>query len=371
VPATTNPNAAPRSRYFVSAPVDFLFVGGLSILVFAAMALFYTAERTPEVIRLAMLLMWVVNWPHFSMSTYRLYESREHVRQYPFTAYVIPFVVLGALVLSYAEPEMVAPYFVKIFIVWSPYHFSGQTIGVALLYARRFGVEIGSWERRALTWFVYGTFLLSSIRAEVARDGFQYYGIVYPGLGVPEWAVRATEIGFWAAAALFAALVAAWSVRRGRLLPPIVLLAPVAQYIWFVQSIYLPSFQEFVPLFHSLQYILIAWSIQVGEKLQLGRLEPTRSGVARATAKWGVANLAGGVVLFYLLPEIGVTAGFDRLFSTGLVFAAVQIHHFFVDGVIWKLRDARVANPLMVNVPELVRAGAPAGARPDAAGAAG
>jgi hypothetical protein len=138
-----------------------------------------------------------------------------------------------------------------------------------------------------------------------------------------------------------------------------------------VQSIYLPSFQEFVPLFHSLQYILIAWSIQVGEKLQLGRLEATPGGVAKATAKWGVANLAGGAVLFYLLPEIGVAAGFDRLFSTGLVFAAVQIHHFFVDGVIWKLRDARVANPLMVNVPELVREGAPASPRTGAAGAPG
>ena len=359
------------SRYFVSAPVDFFFVGGASLVVFAWMALFYTDQRTPQVIQTALLLMWVINWPHFSMSTYRLYESREHVRQYPLTAYVIPWIVAGALVLCYVEPKVVAPYFVKIFILWSPYHFSGQTIGVALLYARRCGVRVGGWERRGLTWFVYGTFLLSSIRAEAARDGFDYYGIVYPGFGVPAWAIRATEIGFWTSAVLFAGLIAAWSVRNRRFMPAIVLMAPLAQYVWFVQSIYKPSFQEFVPLFHSLQYILIAWSIQLGEKLQLGRLEPSRAGVAGATARWGLVNLVGGVALFYLLPEIGVLAGFDRLFSTGVVFAAVQIHHFFVDGVIWKLRDERVANPLMTSIPELVRGPSPPRAEPDTAGATG
>jgi hypothetical protein len=357
---TVTAAAPPRavSRYFVNAPVDFAFVGGLSILVFAAMALFAPRERTPEVVQLALLLMWVVNWPHFSMSTYRLYQSRAHVQQYPFTAYVIPFVVVGATVLAYLQPATFAPYFVKLFVIWSPYHFSGQTIGVTLLYARRSGVGIGKWERRALDTFVYGTFLLSSIRAEVSREGFQYYGIPYPSFGVPAWAVTATEIGFWAAAIAFAGLVVAWCVRHKRWIPAIVLVAPVAQYVWFVQAIYLPSFQEFVPLFHSLQYMLIAWSIQLAEKLQLGRLAATRARVATETAKWGVANFAGGVLLFYLLPEVGVLAGHDRLFSTGVIFAAVQIHHFFVDGVIWKLRDARVANPLMASVPDLVRGGA-------------
>ena len=35
--------------------------------------------------------------------------------------------------------------------------------------------------------------------------------------------------------------------------------------------------------------------------------------------------------------------------------AAVQLHHFFVDGVIWKLANPRVRSPLMANVVRLVR----------------
>ena len=34
--------------------------------------------------------------------------------------------------------------------------------------------------------------------------------------------------------------------------------------------------------------------------------------------------------------------------SVAVIIAGVQIHHFFVDGVIWKLRNPRVANPLTV-----------------------
>jgi len=42
--------------------------------------------------------------------------------------------------------------------------------------------------------------------------------------------------------------------------------------------------------------------------------------------------------------------------ATGVLTAAVQIHHFFVDGVIWKLRNPRVANPLTVGWAPMVGA---------------
>jgi hypothetical protein len=43
-------------------------------------------------------------------------------------------------------------------------------------------------------------------------------------------------------------------------------------------------------------------------------------------------------------------------FATGVVITGVQIHHFFVDGVIWKLKNKSVASPLMVNLADLLRA---------------
>jgi hypothetical protein len=47
-----------------------------------------------------------------------------------------------------------------------------------------------------------------------------------------------------------------------------------------------------------------------------------------------------------------------------VILCGVQIHHFFVDGVIWKLKKKSVASPLMVNIEDLV------GRAPQAEGAA-
>jgi hypothetical protein len=352
-------NAAPSrsSYYFVNAPVDFFFIGGASIGTFILMSLFYTRARTPAVIATAAFLVWTINWPHFSMTIYRLYQSKSHMRQYPFTAYMIPFVIVGGVALSFAFPELVAPYFVKLFIIWSPYHFSGQTIGITLIYARRCGIKLGHFDRQVLTYFVYGTFLLSTMRAEVSRASSRFYGVEYPAIGIPEWLVTLTEYGLWAALVVFMVMVLVWCYKNRRLMPAIVLLPAITQYVWFILAAFTLSFQEFVPMFHSLQYMLIAWGIQLKEKMDLKKIEPAKRYAVSETARWSLMNFMGGAILFYLLPRVGAMAGYSVLFSTGVVIAGVQIHHFFVDGVIWKLRNQTVAHPLMMTLHEVVHAG--------------
>jgi hypothetical protein len=44
--------------------------------------------------------------------------------------------------------------------------------------------------------------------------------------------------------------------------------------------------------------------------------------------------------------------------TAGILAAAVNIHHFFVDGVIWKLRYAATSSALMMNIAELAGPGA-------------
>lgn len=342
-----------KSYYFVNAPVDFFFIGGSSFILFFAFLLFYTTNRTPEVAATAVALCWIINWPHFSMSTYRLYQSQSNIKQYPITAYVIPFVVIGGVFLAFAYPETVAPYFVKIFMLWSPYHFSGQTIGITLIYAMRCGVKLNTWERRALITFVFGTYFVSTIRAEVSREGYEYYGVKYPGIGVPDWLATACEYGMWVSVVLFAAAIVYWSVKNKRIMPAIIILPAATQYLWFVQAIYMPSFQEFVPMFHSLQYILIAWGLQLKEKMDVNQIQPSKRYAVGETSRWLALNIVGGAILFYYLPMLGEAFGYSSLFSIAVVYAAIQIHHFFVDGVIWKLQNKTVSHPLSMHVSDL------------------
>lgn len=347
--------------YFVNGPIDFLLIGGLSILTFVGLRAFYVGERTELTVALATALLWVVNWPHFSATNYRLYHARANVMQYPMTALVVPWVILAGAAGSVLYPALVAPYFIKIYLIWSPYHFSGQTVGVTLIYARRAGFHVGRWERLALSAFVYGTFISQTLRSEVLVESpsFDFYGIRYPGMGLPVWTVPVATAVMYAGGLVFLAFAARWSWQKGRLLPPIVLVPAAAQFVWFVYSSAYLSFQEFVPFFHGLQYLLIAWSMQLKEKMDLRQIAPSKRYVLTETVRWGALNMLGGAALFFGLPHLAATVvpmpgDYPFLFATGIVVAAVQLHHFFVDGVIWKLRRKTVASPLMVNLSEMV-----------------
>ena len=110
-----------------------------------------------------------------------------------------------------------------------------------------------------------------------------------------------------------------------------------------------------MPFFHSLQYLLVAWSVQLKEKMDVHHVRPSWRYVAGESLRWGALNVMGGAVLFFVLPHLVSRAGgYPLAFATGVIICGVQIHHFFVDGVIWKLKNKKVAAPLLVNLADLV-----------------
>ena len=358
--------AAPPKRqplYFVNGWVDWGIIGGVSVLFFFVLqSVFWTKGATPLVTTrqewawtLAAALSWVINWPHFSATNYRLYHSKSNMTQYPFTSFVVPVLLLAATWAAFALPGAVAPFLVKLFLIWSPYHFSGQSVGISLIYARRAGFRVGPLERLGLSGFIFGTYIYNTARFEAGLSDTTYYDVVVPTLGIPRWFPEYAEIGMYAFGGLFLLLAAKWCVVNRRLLPAIVLLPAAAQFIWFVPGATIRNFNEFVPMFHSLQYMLIAWSMQLKETVDETGAEPTGRFVFGESGRWFVINVAGGAVLFYILPEALGAAGWSTGLSYPIILSSVQIHHFFVDGVIWKLKNPKVSSPLLVNIPDLVR----------------
>jgi hypothetical protein len=366
-PATGVAAQPPRPQFFVNGPIDFLFVGGFSMLLYAVVALGeplqYSRlwENLPSLLPLAYLLLWVCNYPHFAASTYRLYESKENIRQYPMTALVVPWFVLSGMVASFISPAGIAPYWIKLFMLWSPYHFSGQTVGVSLIYGHRAGYRLGNWQRLLFSTFIFGTFITTVLNSEIGTKTRDYYQVEYQPIGLPDWKfpgrdeyllVDVTSALMYAGGIGFLATVLYRWLRHGQR-PPLMLFIPaLTQYIWFILGPSNKSYYEFVPFFHSLQYMFIAWAVRLKVNMDRTHAQPSLSYVLWESLRWGVVIFAGGAILFELLPYLG-----DRLnlvFAGGIITVGVQIHHFFVDGVIWKLRSKSVSSPLMVNLNELL-----------------
>jgi hypothetical protein len=365
------PPAKPAQHlYFVNGFVDYAMIGMGSTLACLAAFLISQAGNESTVlawsIALSSWLMWAVNHPHFMATSYRLYHSKENIRQYPITALIIPWVIVAGVVGSFISKDFVAPLFVKVFLIWSPYHFSGQTLGITLIYARRAGFFVGKWERFSLSNFIFGTFLVNTARGESAVDAASlptqsYYDIEQMRLGLPGWVADAVFAWMAVNGIVFLFLVARWSRQQGRMVPLIVLLPAVTQFIWFIIGPKVVAFYYFVPFFHSLQYLLIAWSMQLKEKMDQRQIAPSVHYVMNESLRWGAITFVTGALLFFGVPAVlysllheqyGLAYSYN--FVYGIIVASIQIHHFFVDGVIWKLKRKTVSSPLMVNIDDLI-----------------
>lgn len=355
--------------YFVSLPVDLAAIGGLSLLVFGGLFLLQRfagvgGARTSDVVSLGAALVWIVNYPHFSATSYRLYRSQANMDQYPLTAYLIPFLVLGGAALSMNSPAGFAPYFVKFFQIWSPYHFSGQSFGIAMIYARRAGVSLSPLERRVLKWFIFSTYLSLIAIAETGLRSYQFFGVTYPALGLPPMVAQVAQWTVFALGAALLVLLVARPLMQRRTVAWMTLVPAATQFIWFGIGQQLPSFAEFIPAFHSVQYLLVAWSVQLKERMEEQQRDGSPGFVGAESARWLAANIAGGFALFWGLPHfVAWLGGHDLGITTAIFFAAIQIHHFFVDGVIWKLKNPRVLSPMLVNIDDLLRPQRPLPAR--------
>jgi hypothetical protein len=92
------------------------------------------------------------------------------------------------------------------------------------------------------------------------------------------------------------------------------------------------SFQTVVPIFHGLQYLLLAWSVEAHEKKSVHKSHWKSSSI------WAGTNIILAGIFFYAVPNFfGLWVVNFAAFST-ILFSAIQAHHFIIDAYIWKSR---------------------------------
>lgn len=338
--------------YFVGPFLDAFFMGGLSIVVFAYYEFFYRGYSSLQVSDTAMALAaffnWVVNYPHFAATSYRFYQSPDHRREFPLTAVLVPVLILLGTIACFVWPREFAPAWTKIYVLWSVYHYSGQNLGLSLIYARRAGIDVGRWWRLALAGFLYACFVAQYAEVEAKGGTIWVFAIEFPLVQIPQWFAVAAR---WLAnglGVLVLGFAARWMWRAGRGIPLIVAVPVAAQYVWTSLGAATFSFQMLVPFFHGLQYLFVAWAMEMHRRS--GEAAFGWRAVGERTLAWAGLCLSGGGLLFYGLPWIVSRFGYELSFPLGVFFVSVQIHHFFVDGVIWKLRAETERSPLFKNV---------------------
>jgi tetratricopeptide (TPR) repeat protein len=300
------------------------------------------------------------NSPHYGATLLRVYQHRQDRRKYALFAYWVSALLFALFVAATRSPALGAV-LVTVYVTWSPWHFAGQNYGLALLFLRRRGVAVTPGTKRLF----YASFLLSFALAFFTIHGSDSSRSVAPvptasqmdeavyhqlSMGIPD-AVAAPVTAALAVAYVAVLLASAIGLlRRGRprdLLPAALLV--LMQAAWFsapallrmtdrltTQHVALASI--WISGAHSLQYLWITsyYARKTDEPAWMGRY------LAKALLA-GTALMAIPALLF--APRaLGVVpfASFAIL-----LFSVINIHHFILDGAVWKLRDGRVASALL------------------------
>ncbi len=305
-----------------------------------------SSVRTWAVIFYALALFF--NYPHYMATIYRAYHRAEDFHKYRiFTVHITALLAL-TLVLSHSWAGIL-PWIFTIYLTWSPWHYSGQNYGLFMMFARRAGATPTDTTRRAL----YGAFVVSYLILFLGFHTGASTDPLFISLGIPAAVSRWEQILLavvFVALAAFGLLRLARETGWGKLLPSLTLFS--SQCLWFllpagislITGLEIPQSRYsmgVLAVMHSTQYLWIT-------SYYARREASGDSGRKwRAWAYFGVL-IAGGIALFVPGPWLASRLFHHDFTRSFLIFTAlVNIHHFILDGAIWKLRDGRIAGLLL------------------------
>jgi len=358
-----------ESKRWLFGPVPDLLLGcGLGyVALFVVLSLAVTPSNGALYLAVVPLISILTGTPHYGATLLRVYEQRSERRAYGFFAFPATAVVWTVFYISLYQP-FVGSLLLTLYLSWSPWHYSGQNYGIALMFLRRAGVEVTPAVERALYLGILLSFLLTLLSTQGSSQAGAYAPVQpYQGgvfqllrIGIPSPIYGLAFVGTALACVGSLAFAGAALLRRATLreLGPAAALV-FTQLLWFV----LPAVARhwggplerlfagdrmaaaffWIATGHSIQYLWITTYFAAKDRPLHGRLRYHAKTLAAGSFVWGVPALLYSAGLEG--SRLGGVALGQDVFV--VLAAAVNIHHFILDGAIWKLRDGRVARILI------------------------
>ena len=291
------------------------------------------------------MLAVAVNGPHYMATIYRAYRTREDFARYRLRTLYCTLFLIAVLIAAHGFYRIV-PWLMTIYLTWSPWHYMGQNFGLMLMFIHRNELKIDRRDRNVLWISFVASYLLTFLFFHTGPSTTPFW----ISLGFPPSVLDTLRIPlmlvFFAGAIPLGKLIRQ-AAKRGLWKP---MLAPltlyVTQFLWAV----LPSALVFLKGFGVPQ---VAFSVSMLAVMHCAQYVWITNYYARREAKaestdwhwqrYFAILVIGGVALFIPGPWLAsYVVGSDFAMSFMIFTAVINIHHFVLDGAIWKLRDKRI-----------------------------
>jgi hypothetical protein len=342
---------ASRRPAILTPGIDALSGGGLSIALILPVLIYrivFGGEISLAVsVQQYVVLSAILNWPHFMASYRLLYSSMENARRFPAASLYVPAGLLVLFVaalmtrnqgvsISCLDGRLRLADFMLLFAsLYLAWHYTGQAWGMTASFAYTSGIRIDPLERRLIR---------SGCRALLVWHFLftlgQQIGGLHADAQTREFFDLAQQLSTWAAgAAFFAGTYGFWRMRLriGSPLPVRVILPWTALFLWYALVALEPDPGAaffWLQLFHSLQYLGFPIRVEINRFARRAQAGPARQ-LAHATGYFALL-IGAGLVVFWG-PNLAI--GDPEQFVAVLIASVVNIHHYFVDGAVWKISN--------------------------------
>ena len=220
----------PAPRWVVNAPVDVLIgCGGWTLLL---LAVTYALPGVSAAMWSAVFyaLALVANYPHYAATLHRACAARDDRQAYRAVLAGSTAAVAIAGVAAHVWFSLV-PWIFTLYVLWSPWHYTGQNFGLAIMQLRRSGIVLTGTER----WQIRTAFVVSYGLLLVTLNSGPKTDPMVLALGLPTSLAAVVAIAGGALFLVLGALAFASLERRVGALPilPAAVLF-ITQALWFV-----------------------------------------------------------------------------------------------------------------------------------------
>ena len=368
-PATGNSNssAEPQPRYLHGRWADFFLLGGSTLLLIPFLFLDPSKDNLASATFASLVAANVINHPHFAHSYQIFYRGflaklrDEALGRAMRLRYVVAGLVVPAMLIAYfavgtltENLRMVAlgGNIMAFFVGW---HYVKQGYGMLMVDCALKRQFFTGPEKNSLLYNAYAVWGASWLLINDAYSQSGLWGLRYATFAVPAWLVTIAVATM--AYTSFAVALMLWRKRRtGSKLPVNGLVAyTVTLYLWTLLPRLNPFWLLVIPALHSMQYLAVVYRYQTNvERHRVANITDRKPlfGAGSRLVLFAFAGLAIGALLFWILPsELGQMAQYNRdLFGPTLFlfifWVFVNVHHYFLDSVMWRRENPEVSQHL-------------------------
>jgi hypothetical protein len=381
-PSLSESPAQPELRTAVPPSVEFLAVGGVTLILFPALWLLRKVIGLDSAELAVGFLMFhgahLINDPHFAVTYLLFYKDakrrafgdafRPAQRARYLAAGLLVPVALTIWLIFALSSRSAGPMgaMIQLMFLLVGWHYVKQGFGVMTVLAARRGVRFSRRERLTILAHCFAGWAYAWASPADAGTEVEEKGVVYTTIAHSIGLERGTHVVFLATGVSLACVLALKWRREGRLplfTPLVALLASI--WSWSIYSSIDPLVAYVIPALHSAQYLYVVWLMKKNQAreregppwfetsapVRLGRLV-----LSALVLGWIFFHAAPTVLDDWLRPPRGARLPLGPTPYFAALFSIVNLHHYFMDAVIWR-RD----NPLTRYLRDPAEAGSSTG----------